>query len=120
MEQKIIFLSDIEKMVEAEGLDKVYDYLEDCARKKYGFDGDLVRAICQTKLGKGHVVDMFYQEFQYAGRWNIDETYIIKFSTSACYSVHCDRGLTEYQEDYWCIQVPELATRIKVERYIWI
>lgn len=100
----------------------IREFLEEAARDGKMFDSELVCFICDGFEGRDYVenIDYFYQNFEDRSRWSIVRTEIVRFNSDQYYSFWYEVGLTEYQEDEWYDQKPQIARHKKIETWVWV
>lgn len=101
--------------------ESIREFLEEAARSGKMFDSKLVCFICDGFEGRDYVenIDSFYQDFEDSSRWSIIRTEIVRFNSGQYYSFWYEVGLTEYQENEWYDQKPQIARQKKIEKWIW-
>ena len=118
----MITLREVEERIESgDNPEAIREFLEEAARSGKMFDSELVRFICDGFEGDDYVenIDYFYQNFEDSSRWSIVRTEIVRFNSDQYYSFWYEVGLTEYQENEWYDQKPEIARQKKIEKWIW-
>lgn len=95
----------------------IREFFEEAAR-----NSELVRFICNGFDGEDYCenIDYFYQDFDDSSRWSIIRTEIVRFNSDQYYSFWYEAGLTEYQENEWYDQKPQIARQKKIEKLIWV
>lgn len=119
----MITLREVEERIErGDAPETIREFLEEAARDGRCFDSKLVRFICDGFFDSDDYVDnidSFYQDFEDSSRWSITRTEIVRFNSDRYYSFWYSVGLTEYQENEWYDQVPQIVRQKKVEKWIW-
>lgn len=118
----MITLREVEERIERDDAPEIIrEFLEEAACSGKMFDSELVHFICNGFDNDDYVenVDYFYQDFDDSSRWSIIRTEIVRFNSDQCYSFWYEAGLTEYQENEWYDQKPQIARQKKIEKWIW-
>lgn len=118
----MVTLREVEERIErGDKPEAIREFLEEAARSGKMFDSELVRFICYGFEDRDYVenIDSFYQDFEDRSRWSIIRTEIVRFNSDQYYSFWYKAGLTEYQENEWYDQKPEIARQKKIEKWIW-
>lgn len=117
----ITFREVKERIERGDAPESIREFLEEAARSGKTFDSELVRFICYGFEGEDYIenIDSFYQDFEDRSRWSIIRTEIVRFNSDQYYSFWYKAGLTEYQENEWYDQKPEIARQKKIEKWIW-
>lgn len=118
----MITLKEVEERIErGDTPEAIREFLEEAAHGGKMFDSELVRFICDGFDSDDYVdnIDNFYQDFEDSSRWSIIRTEIVRFNSDQYYSFWYEVGLTEYQENEWYDQKPEIARQKKIKKWIW-
>ena len=118
----MITFREVEERIERGDTPEVIrEFLEEAARDGKMFNSELVRFICDGFDSKDYVdnIDNFYQDFEDSSSWSIIRTVIVRFNSDQYYSFWYEVGLTEYQENEWYDQKPQIARQKKIEKWIW-
>lgn len=119
----MITFKEIEERIERGDTPEIIrEFFEEAARNGEMFDSELVRFICNGFDGEDYCenIDYFYQDFDDSSRWSIIRTEIVRFNSDQYYSFWYEAGLTEYQENEWYDQKPQIARQKKIEKLIWV
>lgn len=119
----MITLREVEERIErGDTPEDIREFLEETARSGKMFDSELVRFIFNSFDSEDYVdyIDYFYQDFDDSSCWSITRTEIVRFNSDQYYSFWYEVGLTEYQENEWYDQKPQIARQKKIEKLIWV